>query len=124
MGKYLTGLETDFISKTVDLSKTSLVLDVGAEAGRFSLMASASKMTVVGIDIDAYSLRRLKLKEANVAIIQADARNIPIRNACFDAVFMEEGLNYIPQLVEVLTECNRVRKPKSVFVVSSGTQSS
>ena len=33
MGKYLTNLETDFISKSIDLSQENItVMDVGAEA--------------------------------------------------------------------------------------------
>ncbi len=41
MGKYLTNLETNFISKSIDLTRQNLtVMDVGAEAGRFSLFAA------------------------------------------------------------------------------------
>jgi ubiquinone/menaquinone biosynthesis C-methylase UbiE len=124
MGKYLTRLETDFISKTIDPSKTSMVIDVGAEAGRFSLMAANSNITVIAIDIDAYSLRRLKLKNKNVAVIQADARKIPFINGSFDGVFMIEVLDYVPQLNEALGECHRVLKAEAPLVLSFGNQSS
>jgi ubiquinone/menaquinone biosynthesis C-methylase UbiE len=124
MGKYLTRLETDFISNTIDPSKTSMVIDVGAEAGRFSLLAAKSNITVISIDIDAYSLRRLKLKNKDVAVIQADARKIPFVNESFDGVFMIEVLDYIPQLDEALGECHRVLKTESPLVLSFGNQSS
>jgi ubiquinone/menaquinone biosynthesis C-methylase UbiE len=124
MGKYLTRLETDFISKAIDPSKASIVVDVGAEAGRFSLMAANSNITVIAIDIDAYSLRRLKLKNKNVSVIQADARKIPFKNDSFDGVIMIEVLDYIPQIDEALGECSRVLKSKSPLVLSFGNQSS
>ena len=47
MGKYLTNLETDFISKSIDLSRANItIMDVGAEAGRFSLLAANNKANV------------------------------------------------------------------------------
>jgi ubiquinone/menaquinone biosynthesis C-methylase UbiE len=124
MGKYLTHLETDFISKAIDPSKTGVVIDVGAEAGRFSLMAAKSSITVTAIDIDAYSLRRLKLKNKNVAVIQADARKIPFKNESFDGVIMVEVLDYIPQLDEAMGECYRILKSGAPLVLSFGNQSS
>jgi len=124
MGKYLTRIETGFIQKTVDHSKMGLVVDVGAEAGRFSLLAANRNVQVVGIDIDAYSLRRLKLKNKDVTVIQADARNLPFKNVAFDALFMIEVLDYIPELDETIAECQRVLKMESPFVLSFGNQSS
>jgi ubiquinone/menaquinone biosynthesis C-methylase UbiE len=124
MGKYLTQIETEFISRTVNLSKPGVFIDVGAEAGRFSMLAANNAMTVIGIDIDNYSLRRLKRKNREVMVVQADARRIPFRNAVFDGVFMIEVLDYIPSLGEALGECHRVLKPQTPFVVSFGNQSS
>jgi ubiquinone/menaquinone biosynthesis C-methylase UbiE len=124
MGKYLTCLETNFILDSVNPSKTRMVIDVGAEAGRFSLMSTNSKATVVSIDLDSYSLRRLKQKNKDVTVIQADARKIPLKNATFDAVFMIEVLDYIPELAETLGECSRILHPNSPLILSFGNQSS
>ena len=124
VGKYLTQTETEFISKTVNLSKPGVFIDVGAEAGRFSLLAANNAVTVIGIDIDNYSLRRLKRKNREVMVVQADARQIPFRDAVFDGLFMIEVLDYIPSLGEALGECHRVLKPQTPFVVSFGNQSS
>jgi ubiquinone/menaquinone biosynthesis C-methylase UbiE len=124
MGKYLTRVETDFISNFVDLSKMRLVVDVGAEAGRFSLLAANSNVTVVGVDIDLYSLRRLKQKNKEVTVIQADARNLPLRGDLFDAVFMIEVIDYIPESSNAINECARILKPGSPLILSFGNQSS
>jgi ubiquinone/menaquinone biosynthesis C-methylase UbiE len=124
MGKYLTRVETSFILKEIDTSKLNLVIDVGAEAGRFSLLTANANVSVIGIDIDSYSLRRLKQKNDGIPVIQADARKIPLKDGTFDAVLMIEVLDYIPQTNEALTECNRILKPKSSLILSFGNQSS
>jgi ubiquinone/menaquinone biosynthesis C-methylase UbiE len=125
MGKYLTNLETDFISKSIDLSQANItVMDVGAEAGRFSLLAANNKATVVSIDVNSYALKRLKLKNKEVNIIQADARQLPLRNALFDVVFMIEVLDYIPELDQALSECKRTLKTNASSILSFGNKSS
>jgi ubiquinone/menaquinone biosynthesis C-methylase UbiE len=124
MGKYLTRIETDFVLSSIDVTKTNLIVDVGAEAGRFSLLTATSNVSVIGIDIDSYSLRRLKQKNKEVAVVQADARKAPFRNGSFDAVFMIEVLDYIPQLQEALNESFRILRQDAPFVLSFGNQSS
>jgi 2-polyprenyl-3-methyl-5-hydroxy-6-metoxy-1,4-benzoquinol methylase len=125
MGKYLTKLETDFITKSVILDKENLtVMDVGAEAGRFSLFAASHKATVVSVDVDSYALKRLKIKEKNVHPILADARKLPLKEGLFDVVFMIEVLDYIPELQEALEECKRTLKPNASSILSFGNRSS
>jgi 2-polyprenyl-3-methyl-5-hydroxy-6-metoxy-1,4-benzoquinol methylase len=125
MGKYLTNLETDFISKSIDLSKENLtVMDVGAEAGRFSLFAANTNAYVMSVDLDSYALKRLHLKNRAVNIVQADARYLPLKDAVFDVVFMVEVLDYIPELGQAFSECKRTLKPDSSCVLSFGNKSS
>jgi len=124
MGKYLTRMETDFIFKSINLSQACIILDVGAEAGRFSLLASNSEATVIGIDIDSYGLKRLKHKAKSINVIQADARKIPLKGDTFDAIFMIEVLDYISELDEALTECHRTLKSDAPLFLSFGNKSS
>ena len=124
MGKYLTNLETDFICKSIDLSQDNItVMDVGAEAGRFSLLAANSKATVVCVDVNSYALKRLKLKNREVNIIQADDRHLPLKDEVFDVDFMIEVLDYIPELEQALTECKRTLKPNASCILSFGNKS-
>jgi len=124
MGKYLTDVERAFIEKAVDFSKTELVLDVGAESGRISLIALNTKTSVVSIDIDSVSLKRLKQRTQQAYIIAADARKLPFISEVFDAAFMIEVLDYIPELNVALNECSRTLKPHSSCVLSFGNKSS
>ncbi len=124
MGKYLTSVESGFIFKSIMLSQPCIVMDIGTEAGRFSILASDKKATVIGIDIDSFALKRLKLKTKNVAVITADARKIPLKNHVFDAIFMIEVLDYISNLEEALAECHRTLKSNATLILSFGNRSS
>jgi ubiquinone/menaquinone biosynthesis C-methylase UbiE len=124
MGKYLTRMETDFIFKSITPSQNCTIMDVGTEAGRFSSMASEKNATVIGVDVDSYGLKRLKLKTKNVDAIQADARKIPVKDSTFDAIFMIEVLDYISDLDEALTECHRTLKSNAVLIFSFGNKRS
>jgi ubiquinone/menaquinone biosynthesis C-methylase UbiE len=124
MGKYLTDVEMVFIEKVIDFSKADFVLDVGAESGRISLLALNNKTDVVSIDIDRVSLRRFKQRTKQAYIVAADARKLPFKNEVFDAAFMIEVLDYIPELGVALTECNRTLKHNTNCVLSFGNKSS
>lgn len=125
MGKYLTKIETDFISKAIIIKQQNIIImDVGAEAGRFSLLAANRKATVISLDLDSYSLRRLKLKNKEANVIQADARKLPLKEGIFDLVFMIEVLDYIPELDAAFAECKRTLKPNASCVLSFGNRSS
>ncbi|MDH5482611.1 MAG: class I SAM-dependent methyltransferase [Candidatus Bathyarchaeota archaeon] len=124
VGRYLTRTETDFVRNSVDITKCTLIMDVGAEAGRFSLLAANSDVDVVSIDIDYYGLKRLKLKNRFVNVIRADARSIPIKKEVFDAVFMIEVLDYIPELEKAMQECCKALRREAPLVLSFGNKSS
>jgi SAM-dependent methyltransferase len=124
MGKYLTDVETAFIENAVDFSKTGFVLDVGAESGRISFIALNNNTDVVSVDVDCASLKRLKQRTKQAYIVVADARKLPFCSAVFDAAFMIEVLDYIPELEVALNECNRTLKPNSNCVLSFGNKSS
>ena len=124
LGKYLTRAETGFIMKSIAPARLDTVMDVGAEAGRFSLLAKNPDGIAISIDIDSYGLQRLKLKTKHVNIVQADARKIPLKDEVFDAIFMVEVLDYIPEVDEALGECFRTLKSNASLFVSFGNRSS
>ncbi len=124
MGKYLTRLETDFIFNSIAPSRMHMIMDVGAETGRFSLLATDANALTIGIDIASYGLKRLKLKAKDASVIQADARKIPLKDEVFDAIFMIEVLDYIPEAEAALMECHRTLKSTASLVLSFGNKSS
>lgn len=122
MGKYLTKVETDFVQNALDFSNLNLIMDVGAEAGRFSQLKGSAE--TISIDIDKCGLRRLKQKAGNPRTIQADARRIPVKDEAFDAITMIETLDYIPELDQAFSEACRTLKPNAGLIVSFGNKSS
>lgn len=122
MGKYLTKIEIQFIQNALQPSTPHIIMDVGAEAGRFSQL-NANTQTI-SIDIDPYGLKRLKQKAPNTHVIQADARKIPLQNETLDAITMIEVLDYIPELDQAFSEACRTLKPDSPVIVSFGNKSS
>ena len=125
MGSYLTKLELDFISKALGSpEKNIVIMDVGAEAGRFSLITLKTEATVLSLDIDPVSLRRLKQKNRQANIFLSDARRLPVNDSSLDVIFMIETMDYIPELELALSECNRALKQDGLFVVSFGNKSS
>ena len=124
MGKYLTQIETSFIQTSINLSQIKTIMDVGAEAGRFSRFSKTNKTDTISLDIDKTGLKRLKHKTRNNTPIQADARKIPFKNDVFDAIFMIEVLDYIPEIHQALDECRRTLKPNASLILSFGNKSS
>jgi SAM-dependent methyltransferase len=124
MGKYLTETETEFIFQAITLSKCNSIMDVGAEAGRFSLLGNMNELEMMGIDIDSYGLKRLKQNNRGVNIILADARKIPLREKVLDAAFMIEVLDYIAELEITLSECCTALKHGGSLILSFGNNSS
>ena len=124
MGKYLTQMETHFSHNSVNLSHANAIMDIGAEAGRFSQVSTDKEATVISLDIDSYGLNRLHLKTKQVTVIQADARKIPLKDETFDIIFTIETLDYIPELNEALAEIHRTLKPDASLILSFGNKSS
>ena len=123
MGKYLTQIETKFIQNSINISSLNVIMDVGAEAGRFSQLSNSNAETI-SIDINSYGLKRLKQKTKTINAVQADARKIPFKTESFDAIFMIEVLDYIPELDQAIAECHRTLKPDGSLIVSFGNKSS
>jgi ubiquinone/menaquinone biosynthesis C-methylase UbiE len=112
--KYKTAL------KNVDVSG-SLVLDVGCGSGLFFREVASKSEMVVGVDISHKLL--LKAKEqahgfGNVVVLQADADNLPFKDAAFDVIFAFTVLQNMPKPTLTLNELRRVAKIGGWVVVT------
>ncbi len=124
MGRYLTQVETSFIADCVEFAENDLILDIGAEAGRFSIWATKKNARVVSLDIDLHGLRRLKSKNRDADVILADARYVPLKDKILDVVFMVEVLDYIPELETALANCSRALKNRGSIILTFGNKRS
>jgi 2-polyprenyl-3-methyl-5-hydroxy-6-metoxy-1,4-benzoquinol methylase len=75
----LTSVQMAFSLKSMNFSECHLVGDIGAGAGKFSLLVAERNVDVVAIDVDLPRIKRLKFKKKLIDVVQADARNIPLR---------------------------------------------
>lgn len=124
MGAYLTSVEVKFFLDSIDFAKCTLVGDIGAGAGKFSLIAKQKKSDVTAMDVDLKGLKRLKLKNKHVNVVLSDAKKIPLKEDVLAAAFIIEVLDYIPELETVLAECRRILKNGGSLVFSFGNKSS
>ena len=112
--KYLTAL------KNVDISG-SKVLDVGCGSGLFFREVTAKSEMIIGVDISRKLLLKAK-KQAdrfeNVAVLQADADSLPLKDNSFDVIFAFTVLQNIPKPAVTLRELMRVAKLGGRVVVT------
>jgi SAM-dependent methyltransferase len=98
------------------------ILEIGPGTGH-TLVTLASQVgpagTVVGVDLSARMPARTRRRLAragytsSIAVVQGDARQLPIGHATVDAVMMSFVLDLIDtdQIPPVLAECRRVLRP-------------
>ncbi|TNH15790.1 class I SAM-dependent methyltransferase [Halomonas sp. BL6] len=108
----------------------SQVLDMGAGLGGLMRQGAALGLHITGLDIthrfsalnDAISQLAAKpsapLSSAGtLRCVTGDARALPFRDACFDAVLFQHSLMNMPAPHRVLAECRRVLRPGGQLVM-------
>ena len=103
-------------------------LDLSCGPGLFAraMAASVPAETVVGVDISAAMLevaaRRAK-GYANIALVRADAHQMPLCDGCFGGVNNSGALHAYDDPEQVLREVLRVLRPGGVYVGSTFSRS-
>jgi demethylmenaquinone methyltransferase/2-methoxy-6-polyprenyl-1,4-benzoquinol methylase len=70
---------------------------------------------LVGVDFCGPMLERAHKKDANAALLLADAKEIPLAAGVFDGLAVGWGLRNVDDLERALSECFRVLKPGGRF---------
>jgi ubiquinone/menaquinone biosynthesis C-methylase UbiE len=113
----------DFIN---NLSRGSLVADVGCGNGRHLIPCAKHCKKVIGLDVSKELLKivQKKINEKklnNVDLIHSDAVDIPIRENSVDALLYIATLHNISQAyrrIKSLNEINRILKPNGKAIIS------
>lgn len=123
---WVTAQESSEIPRTLRLTKTSYVLDVGCGSGRYALrVAETVECRVLGVDINESGIRTAnqlaaasKMSENAQFEICDLARPLRFGDAQFDAIFSNDVLCHIPGRPALLRELFRVLRPGRRFLFS------
>jgi ubiquinone/menaquinone biosynthesis C-methylase UbiE len=103
------------------IGRSSDVVDVGCGTGLlFSHVAAEARM-IVGVDVSRKLLLQARERARafrNVSVIQADADNLPFKNACFSVVLAFTVLQNMPSPLETLRELQRIATAEASIVVT------
>jgi GT2 family glycosyltransferase/SAM-dependent methyltransferase len=97
------------------------VLDVAAGEGYGSALLAGVARSVVGVEIDAGSVRHAQAAYAkpNLRFLQGDAAKMPLPDACVDAVVSFETLEHLQDQETFLNEIRRVLRPGGLLLIST-----
>jgi ubiquinone/menaquinone biosynthesis C-methylase UbiE len=102
----------------------SCVLDVATGPGDAAAAAAARGADVVGVDFSAAMLGLARRRHPKLDLREADAQELPFRDASFDAVVMNFGLLHLPHPERGIAEAFRVLRPQGRFAFTVWAQPS
>jgi SAM-dependent methyltransferase len=116
------------MARNVDLIRAELagrepVLEVGVGTGLLALPLHAAGMDLVGLDLSAPMLERLREKSGGRApfpVVLGDATQMPIADDAFGAAYLRWVLHLVSDWSAVLAEIVRVVRPGGVVLLNLG----
>ena len=93
------------------------VLDLCAGTMDFSAMLAGEARTLTALDFCQEMLDLGRAKAPQARIVCADAREMPLPAASFDAIVAGFGIRNVPEPERAVAEAARVLRPGGVFVV-------
>jgi ubiquinone/menaquinone biosynthesis C-methylase UbiE len=92
------------------------ILDAGTGTGRISVPLLRLGADVIGVDLSATMMGKLREKYPAAHLAQADASRLPFAARQFDAVLTTHVMHLIGPWREALREYRRVLKPNGVYI--------
>lgn len=105
------------VLSAASLASGDWFVDAGVGTGRFALPIAGRGVNVLGIDVSRNMMRQLLRKKppANLYLVQADLRRLPVRSGSVAAVLVAHVLHLIANWREVLLECRRILRSGGVL---------
>jgi SAM-dependent methyltransferase len=109
------------------------ILEIGCGTGRLTALYVAEALCVVGVEPDMGALlhatRNLAgclddMKRVGGGLVCASGADLPLRGACFDAVFFTLSLHHHPSAEAALAQARRVLRPGGLIFVLEPTVTS
>jgi ubiquinone/menaquinone biosynthesis C-methylase UbiE len=99
------------IISRLELEHGDVVLDIGGGTGYNAARMESACGRVIVLDISFKMLRRAK-KYRHLDLVLGDARLLPFKNQCFDAVVAVDSLHHVNDYTAVLKETKRTGRHK------------
>jgi ubiquinone/menaquinone biosynthesis C-methylase UbiE len=106
-----------------ELAEREVCLELGVGTGRIALPVAARGVQVIGIDLSAAMLERLRLNGGGTLpcpVIQGDVTALPLADASVGAVVACHVLHLIADWRSALDEACRVLRPRGTLLVDFG----
>ena len=103
----------------IELQEDQRFLEVGCGTGAVSIYcAQTYPLQVVGVDLDPDQLRHAQqyAQDVDVRFMEADATNLPFKNASFDVILSFGVTHHIPRWIDALQEIIRVLDSQGHFI--------
>ena len=102
----------------------SLILDIGCGSGAYTMpLAALARSRAIAVDPSIGMLRQMQGKLAassDLALLQADGEQLPLRTNSVDLVFMSYVLHQVRDTKHLLSEAFRVlREGRSIAIITS-----
>lgn len=96
---------------------TDWLLDAGVGTGRFAVHLARRGVRVLGVDVSLNMMRQLLSKRppANLWLVRADLRRLPLRTHSMSVVLVAHVLHLIADWRRVIEECARVLQTSGVL---------
>jgi SAM-dependent methyltransferase len=91
------------------------LLEVGCGTGQFLREAQAAGWDAVGIDFDPEAVKIARRAGANARASDLFAENFPDKS--FDAIFMDNVIEHLPDPPAVFEECYRLLRPRGRLIL-------
>lgn len=120
----LAGLQKEIgrelVQKIVSLEHSRFILDVGSGTGWMTHRLSNlfPDAQVIGIDCALGMLQQARQKYEGLKIVQADARQIPLKGGTFDVVISNLAYQWVADLKKAFLESRRLLKGHGTFCLT------
>jgi len=104
------------------IGRRGLVLELGCGDGSVSVRLASMGLRVVASDFAVAPLRAVREsvrhEDLGLSLVNADAQQLPVPDASFDAVVCLEVLEHVPSPERVIDEVRRILRPGGLALLS------
>jgi len=112
----MTDLRLKALIENLGPLKNKFILELGCGKGRFTDAISRQGARCIGVDV-SFNLVKDGIKKNNGILLLSSATEVCFKSGVFDAVFLVEVIEHIPNLDKLIQEAKRLLKPDGSIVI-------